>query len=54
VANAPSGGVFDEATYTTASGVAQAGGSLVGEVAGADRVPAGINSANHRDSHTHH
>jgi hypothetical protein len=54
VANAPSGSVFDEGTYTTTSGVALAGGSVVGEVAGADRVPAGINGANQRDSHTRH
>src|SRR5207249_11644779 len=43
VANPPSGGVFDEGTYTTTAGVALTGGGLIGEVAAADRVPAGVN-----------
>jgi BNR repeat-like domain len=45
VANTPSGGVFDEAMYTTAGGIAVAGGSLVGETAAHDTVPPGINNA---------
>jgi hypothetical protein len=46
VANPPSGGVFDEAMYTTTNGIALAGGSLVGETAPQDVIPAGINNAN--------
>ncbi len=54
VATAPSGGVFNEAMNTTAGGIAAAAGSLVGEVAAHDHVPAGINNANYHDPHSWH
>ena len=54
VATAPSGGVFNEAMFTTASGVASAAGSLVGETAAHDNIPPGINNANHHDPHSWH
>jgi hypothetical protein len=54
VATAPTGGVFHEAMYTTAAGVASAGGSLVGETAAADHVPPGINHANGNAAHSWH
>jgi hypothetical protein len=54
VANAPSGGVFDEAMYTPAGGLAAAAGSLVGEVAPADHIPPGINNANFHDPRSWH
>jgi hypothetical protein len=54
VANAPTGGVFDEAMYTTAGGITSAGGSLVGETAGLDSIPAGINHANSHAAHSWH
>ena len=52
VATAPSGGVFNEAMFTTTAAVV--GGSLVGETAARDNVPAGINQANHHDPHAWH
>lgn len=44
VATAPVGGVFDEAMFTTTAGVTR-GGTLSGETAPLDSVPAGINRA---------
>ncbi|HXM58944.1 MAG TPA: sialidase family protein [Candidatus Dormibacteraeota bacterium] len=52
VAAAPSGGVFNEAMFTTAAAVS--GGSLVGETAAHDVIPPGINDANHHDPHAWH
>ncbi len=54
VANAPSGGVFDEAMYTPAAGLAAAAGGLAGEVAAADHIPPGINNANFHDPRSWH
>ena len=54
VATAPSGSVFNEAMFTTSSGVASAAGSLVGETAARENVPPGINNANHHDPHSWH
>jgi hypothetical protein len=54
VATANNGTVFNEAMFTTASGVASAAGSLVGETAARDNVPAGINNANFHDPHSWH
>jgi hypothetical protein len=54
MANAPSGGVFDEAMYTTTTGTTLAGGSLVGETAPRDVIPAGINNANSHAARTWH
>jgi hypothetical protein len=54
VATAPSGGVFNEAMFTTVSGVASAAGSLVGETAAHDNIPPGVNAANHHDPHSWH
>ncbi len=54
VASANSGTVFNEAMFTTASGVAAAAGSLVGETAGHGHIPAGINNANYHDPHSWH
>jgi hypothetical protein len=53
VATAPSGTVFNEAMFTTSSGIAS-GGSLVGETAAHDSIPAGINNANFHDPHSWH
>jgi hypothetical protein len=50
VATAPSGGVFNEAMFTTAAAVA--GGSLVGETAAHDNIPPGINNANQHSPHS--
>jgi len=54
VATAPSGSVFNEAMFTQASGFTAAGGSLVGETAPADHIPAGINNANGHAAHSWH
>ena len=54
VATAPSGGVFNEAMFTQASGFTAVGGSLVGEVAAADHIPPGINNANAHAAHSWH
>ena len=53
LANAPSGGVFDEAMFTTMAAVTSSG-ARVGESAPRDAVPAGINMINLHDSHTWH
>jgi hypothetical protein len=54
VATAPSGTVFNEATFTTAVGVASAAGALVGETAAPDHVPSGVYHANFHDPHSWH
>jgi hypothetical protein len=54
VATAPSGGVFNEAMFTQASGFTAVGGSLVGEAAAAEQIPAGINQANGHAAHSWH
>ena len=53
LANAPSGGVFDEAMFTTTAAITSSGG-LAGQTAPRDTVPAGINGINMRDSHSWH
>ena len=55
VANANVGTVFDEAMYTSATGLASASsGALVGETAAHDNIPAGIYNANFHDKHSWH
>jgi hypothetical protein len=54
VATAPSGGVFDEAMFTQASGFSATAASLAGEVAAAEHIPAGINQANGHAAHRWH
>jgi hypothetical protein len=54
VATAPSGGVFHEAMFTQASGFKAIGGGLVGELAAADHIPAGINQASGHAAHSWH
>jgi hypothetical protein len=53
VASAPSGGVFNEAMFTTTSGITRAAG-LVGEVAATEHVPAGAFGSNVGGAHTYH
>ena len=53
LANAPSGGVFDEAMFTTTAAITSSG-RLAGQTAPRDTVPAGINGINMRDSHSWH
>jgi hypothetical protein len=52
VATAPSGGVFNEAMFTTAAGITR-GGTLSGETAPLDSVPAGINRPSQHAAHRH-
>ncbi len=52
VATAPSGGVFNEAMFTTSVGITR-GGTLSGETAPLDSVPAGINRASQHAAHWH-
>ncbi len=52
VATAPSGGVFNEAMFTTSVGITR-GGTLSGETAPMDSVPAGINRASQHAAHWH-
>lgn len=54
VATAPSGGVFNEATFTQAGGFTATGGSLAGEVAAPEHIPAGINRADGHAAHSWH
>ncbi len=54
VANAPSGGVFDEALYTPASGLRASAGAVAGETAPAEPVPAVIDGAAGRTARTAH
>ncbi len=54
VAAAPSGTTFNEAMFTTAAGIAATAGSVVGETAARDHIPAGINNANYHDPHSWH
>jgi hypothetical protein len=54
VASPNSGSVFNEAMYTTATGLASAAGGTAGQVASADHIPPGIYSANQNDKHSWH
>jgi hypothetical protein len=53
-ANAPSGSVFDEATYTTASGLSAAAGALAGESSQRRHLPQGMFAANANAAYAWH
>lgn len=54
VATAPSGSVFNEAMFTQAAGFSASAGSVVGDVAAPDHIPAGIYQANGHAAHSWH
>jgi hypothetical protein len=54
VAAAPNGSVFNEAMFTQSAGFSASAGTLAGDVAAADHIPAGIYRANANAAHTWH